>query len=191
MYPQIRMRNHFDFGASKYLGETYRVSREGFNVRYIHHSFVRHTDKPIPVEKNKRSRNKNVAGKDRLPKNLYSAVSFALSLMKKGDERKKAIKIASNYYKESYEDVQSGVAKIATSKRKNIKKKHKQELSKDDIASIQINDDPTKEEKSVDDVEVTCDDMFDFMFGNKIDPTIEKKLKSSDNIIVDDPWDWI
>jgi hypothetical protein len=111
---------YFDSGVSYLLSQVNKVGREAKNVKCIHHSLVRHTDKPI-VEKDKKDPNKNVAGKDRLPKNLYSAVSFALCLMKSGNERKKAIEMAANYYREPFEDVQSGVAKIAASKRKNIK----------------------------------------------------------------------
>ncbi len=45
-----------------------------------------------------------------LPKDLWQAVNFASSMMRKGTYRPKAIKIASNYYDVSYDDVQSGLS---------------------------------------------------------------------------------
>ena len=55
---------YFDLFVSEYFSYKHRVNRDGVNVRYINYRYVRHTDKPIPIEKNKKSPNTNVAGKD-------------------------------------------------------------------------------------------------------------------------------
>lgn len=54
--------------------------------------------------------NPNVAGKQRLPKNIWSAVSFAISMMNKNQTRNHAYNTAAKHYGVDYQDVASGVA---------------------------------------------------------------------------------
>lgn len=48
-----------------------------------------------------------------LPRDVWQAVNFAASMMRKGTERVRAIRTSAKYYSVSYEDVQSGLSQRA------------------------------------------------------------------------------
>ena len=60
-----------------------------------------------------RKPNPNIAGKKRLPKDLWMAINFAAAMMRKGQHRVESVKIASNYYNVDFSDVMSGLAQRA------------------------------------------------------------------------------
>ena len=98
------------------LGATIYYDKHGYlgertDIHVVHYKDASLEDKEIKPPKKKP--NPNVAGKKRLPKDLWRAINFAASMMRKGQHRVESVKIASNYYNVDFSDVMSGLAQRA------------------------------------------------------------------------------
>jgi hypothetical protein len=100
--------NAYKLGTTVYYDKFRPLHARRTDVDVVHLKDASPKNKNIKPPKNKP--NSNVAGKKRLPKPLWMAVNFAASMMRKGQPRTQAVKIASNYYKVNYYDVMSGLA---------------------------------------------------------------------------------
>jgi len=109
--------NAYKLGATIYYSE-YGLLEGRTDIHVVHYENA--SSDNIQIKRPKRKPNPNVAGKKRLPKDLWSAINFAAAMMGNGQHRVEAVKIASNYYKVNFNDVMSGLAQRAgRAKRKN------------------------------------------------------------------------